>query len=209
AVACRRADVGREHGRAHDTSGIERRTPGVAVPDQAAQDGNASRPPVEKQGPGLADPAGPGVEGAVLRVADDRHSLAWTPAPERKGRRHGPPAGEDGDAVPTVDRPSRRRFARGADVVRARDDVRRGYNAVRRRDPARTFHSESARVRRDPNDAGRGASNGRLYEYVTVGRKRRRQGSRHTRQRVDSGEHVEQLARGRELVEAPKDLRVL
>ena len=109
AVAGRRADPRREDRRLHAALPVDRRSAGVAVPDDAAQsrdraaDRAAAVGVVGEDDARLADPAGRRRERAVLRVAEDRDRLALDRIDEPERRRTEAVDPQHGDVVPRVE----------------------------------------------------------------------------------------------------------
>src|SRR5581483_5043583 len=104
--------------------------------------------------------SGPRVEGAVFRVAEDRDrgAVAGTRERERRGIEAGD--AQDRDVLLAVDDERLRPVARHADALAARDDMRRGDDDVRLRNPAASLDAEPTRDVGDPDDTRMGAPHG-------------------------------------------------
>ena len=125
--------------------------------------------PVDEHVGGRADPAGARVEGPVLGVAEDRDRVARVRLGERQRRGVQPRHAQHRDVLLAVDDERGRRLAVHLDPSRAGDDVRRGDDDVRPRDPAGAFDAEPAGDGGDADDARPRAHDGRGREHARSG----------------------------------------
>src|SRR5579862_4105790 len=142
------ADPRREHSRADDSVGVDDGPTRVAVTHEPAEDRDVAGLAVEKRPTGRADPPGACVEGAVLRVAEDRNRLTWLRRREGERPRAQARHVENGDVVRPVDGERARRPAVDLDPFRAGHDMGGGDDEMRLGNPAGPFDTEPARRRR-------------------------------------------------------------
>ena len=134
AVAVTRADAGGKDGRLDPPAAVDGRAARVAVANEAAQRGDLGQRAVQEHVGGAADPPGPGVERAVLGIAEDRDRLAFTRLGERERPGAKPRDAQDSHVLSALDDECLRRPPRDADVGCPGDDVRRGDDPLPRRD---------------------------------------------------------------------------
>ena len=175
--------------------------------DEAAERGHLAQRPLDEHVGGRADAPGARVERAVLR--DSRGSRPSRPRAGRRAaaaRRASP--GTRSTAMSCL-RSTTSAVARAAvhlDPRRARDDVRRGDDDVRPRDPAGALDAEPAGGGGDADDARpRAARHAAEASTRRVGRHRRRRRPGDLRERIDAGERAQDGARRRDRVQPLED----
>ena len=162
----------------------------------------------------LADPARRRGEGAVLRVAEDRHRLALFRVDERQRPRAETRDPQHGDVVARVEGDDDRIVivpvtAVDPCVLHPGDDMGVRDDELRRRNPAGALDAEAAGGPGHAEDAGSRLFDAGALEEARVGRGDLRQRPADRRERVDALDRVEQPRRRHPLVDLAEDARAL